>query len=463
MTHVAIIGGGPGGYEAALVARQLGAQVTLISGGGIGGSCVLTDCVPSKALIATADTMTRTAESAALGILVEGHAPTVQDLRVDLAAVNARITDLASKQSNDISERLTDHGVDVRNGTGRLHDASTVHVTHDGVTDVLTPDLILIATGARPRILPDAQPDGERIVTWEQLYTLNEVPERLIVVGSGVTGAEFASAYRGLGSDVVLVSSRDRVLPGEDPDAAEVIEQVFRRRGIEVRNNSRAVAAHRVGSGVDVTLNDGSVVHGSHVLVAVGSVPNTEDLGLADAGIRIDESGFIEVDRVSRTSVRNVYAAGDCTGVLMLASVAAMQGRIAMWHALGDAVAPLDVATVSSTVFTNPEIATVGVTERELHDGRVRGDVYALPLATNARAKMIEDTDGFVKIICRRGTRTVAGGVIVGPHASELIHAVTIAVEQRMTVDELASVFTVYPSLSGSIAETARHLRIAAD
>jgi dihydrolipoamide dehydrogenase len=312
-------------------------------------------------------------------------------------------------------------------------------------------------------VLKDAQPDGERILTWEQLYTLSEIPQRLIVVGSGVTGAEFASAYRGLGSEVVLVSSRDRVLPTEDPDAADVIEQVFGRRGIEVRSKCRAVAAHRTDTGVQVTLNDGSVVQGSHVLLAVGSVPNTEDLGLSDAGVHLDDAGFIEVDRVSRTSVRNIYAAGDCTGVLMLASVAAMQGRIAMWHALGDAVAPLDIATVSSTVFTNPEIAAVGVSERELHDGRVRGDVHIMPLATNARAKMIEDTDGFVKIICRRGTRTVAGGVIVGPHASELIHAVTIAVEQRMTVDELASAFTVYPSLSGSIAEAARQLHVAAD
>ncbi len=460
---MAIIGSGPGGYEAALVARQLGADVTLITSGGIGGSCVLTDCVPSKALIATADTMTRTAESAALGIMVDGHPSTQHDVRVDLAAVNARITELAHKQSADIADRLAEHGVDVRYGTGRLRAEGTVDVSGEGATDTCSPDLILIATGARPRVLPDAQPDGTRILTWEQLYTLDEIPERLIVVGSGVTGAEFASAYRGLGSDVVLVSSRDRVLPGEDPDAAGVIEQVFRRRGIDVRNNSRAVAARRVADGVEVTLKDGSVVHGSHVLLAVGSVPNTEDLGLVEAGVRVDDAGFIEVDRVSRTSVRNVYAAGDCTGVLMLASVAAMQGRIAMWHALGDAVSPLDVSTVSSTVFTNPEIATVGVNEGDLHAGRVRGDVYTLPLATNARAKMIEDTDGFVKIMCRRGTRTVAGAVIVGPHASELIHAMTIAVEQRMTVDELASVFTVYPSLSGSIAETARHLRVATD
>jgi dihydrolipoamide dehydrogenase len=179
--------------------------------------------------------------------------------------------------------------------------------------------------------------------------------------------------------------------------------------------------------------------------------------------VETDQAGFIRVDRVSRTSRRGVYAAGDCTGVLMLASVAAMQGRIAMWHALGDAVAPLELSTVSSTVFTHPEIATVGLTQRDLDEGRFRGDVVLLPLSSNARAKMAEQGDGFVKLFCRRGSRIVAGAVIVGPHASELIHPLTIAVEQRLTVDELASTFTVYPSLSGSIAEAARRLHIAAE
>jgi dihydrolipoamide dehydrogenase len=197
--------------------------------------------------------------------------------------------------------------------------------------------------------------------------------------------------------------------------------------------------------------------------MAVGSLPNTDDLGLDEAGVDIDSAGFITVDRVSRTSARGVYAAGDCTGVFMLASVAAMQGRIAMWHALGDAVAPLDRTMVSSTVFTDPEIATVGLTQKDLDDGTIRGDVILLPLATNARAKMQEIDDGFVKIICRRGTRIVAGAVVVGPHASELIHALTLAVDQRLTVDQLALTFTVYPSLSGSIGEAARRLHIAAE
>lgn len=457
MTRVVIVGGGPGGYEAALVAAQLGAEVTLVDSGGIGGSAVLTDCVPSKALLAVAGTVTEIRDSADLGI--RGAAAAVG---VDLAAVNERITALAAAQSADTARRCAREGVRLVEGTGRLLDASTVLAEcADAPPERLEADAVLLATGARPRVLATAPPDGERILTWEQVYGLAEAPERLVVVGSGVTGAEFACAYQALGSDVVLVSSREHVLPGEDPDAARVLEDVFERRGMQVRRRSRALAARRVGDEVAVDLADGSTVTGSHCLVAVGSVPNTEGLGLAEAGVRTTGSGHIEVDRVSRTSARGVYAAGDCTGVLLLASVAAMQGRIAMWHALGTAVAPLDLRTVCSNVFTDPEIATVGYTQADVDAGRITAEVVTLPLATNARAKMQAIRDGFVKVICRRGTRIVIGGVVVAPHASELIHSLTLAVEQRLTVDELAATFTVYPSLSGSIAEAARRLRAA--
>jgi dihydrolipoamide dehydrogenase len=308
-------------------------------------------------------------------------------------------------------------------------------------------------------VLPEAVPDGDRILTWTQLYGLRRLPERLVVVGSGVTGAEFASAYHALGSDVVLVSSRDRVLPGEDADAAAVLESVFARRGVSVLPQSRAVAASRTDDGVVVRLEDGREVTGSHCLLAVGSVPNTVDIGLDSAGVEVDGRGFVRVDRVSRTTARGVYAAGDCTGVHMLASVAAMQGRTAMWHALGDAVAPLDLLTVSSSVFTSPEIATVGWTQAMVEAGEVHASVVSLPLATNARAKMQGIRDGFVKVFCRPGTGIVMGGVVVAPRASELIHPVALAVECRLTVDQLARAFTVYPSLSGSVAEAARRLR----
>jgi NAD(P)H dehydrogenase (quinone) len=454
VTRVVILGGGPGGYEAALVAAQLGGSVTLVDRDGLGGSAVLTDCVPSKTLIATAEVMTEAAESGELGVDLGDGA-----VGVELGAVNTRVKGLAEAQSADIVTSVEKAGVQVVPGIGRLAPGDRVIVeAADGTTDELDADVALISTGARPRVLPDAQPDGERILTWEQVYDLDELPERLIVVGSGVTGAEFASAYNALGSDVVLVSSRDRVLPGEDADAAHVLEEVFARRGLTVMSKSRASTVRRDGDGVVVTLEDGRTVEGSHCLMAVGSVPNTEGIGLEECGVRLGKGGFIEVDRVSRTSARGVYAAGDCTGILMLASVAAMQGRIAMWHALGDAVPPLDIKQVSANVFTAPEIATVGWSQNAVDAGEINARAIKLPLATNPRAKMQGVHDGFVKLFCRPGTGIVVGGVVVAPRASELIHPIALAVKASLTVDQVAQTFTVYPSVSGSIAEAARQL-----
>jgi NAD(P)H dehydrogenase (quinone) len=214
----------------------------------------------------------------------------------------------------------------------------------------------------------------------------------------------------------------------------------------------------REGDVVTVRLTDGRTVEASHCVLALGSVPNTGDLGLEAAGVQLDDGGFVKVDRVSRTSARGVYAAGDCTGVLMLASVAAMQGRIAMWHFLGDAVTPLDLKKVSSNVFTAPEIATVGWSQKAIDEGEMQAETVMLPLSGNARAKMQGVHDGFVKLFCRPGTGIVVGGVVVGPRASELIHPVSLAVAESLTADQLAQAFTVYPSMSGSIAEAARRL-----
>jgi dihydrolipoamide dehydrogenase len=450
--NVAILGGGPGGYEAALVAAQLGAEVTVIDEDGLGGACVLTDCVPSKTLIESSSTMTSLSRAASLGLeLASGANPEVE---VDAPALNARIKALAAAQSNDIAEHVSGEGVRIVQARGRLTGPHAIEAA--GTT--VEADIVLIATGASPRALPDGVPDGERILTCRQMYDLTELPEELIVVGSGVTGAEFASAYQALGSQVTLVSSRERVLPHEDKDAAVVIESVFRRRGMNVLSKSRAEAVHRKGDGVVVTLADGRQVSGSHCLLTVGMAPSTKGIGLIEAGVNLDSRGFIEVDRVSRTSAQGVYAAGDCTGVLMLASVAAMQGRIAMWHALGEAVQPIRLSHVASTIFTDPEIASVGVSQAAVDRGEVAARVVKLPLATNPRAKMGGIRDGFVKIFARPGTGMVLGGVVVAPRASELILPLSIAIEQNLSVDQIAHTFSIYPSLSGSITEAARQL-----
>lgn len=468
--RIVIVGGGPAGYESALVARQLGADVTVVDRDGLGGACVLTDCVPSKTLIATSDAMTDLAGAGALGVRFRKGGDAVWDdedgdakpeaVGVDPVTVFSRVKTLALAQSLDIATRLAREGIHVVQGSGRLLDPRHVAVrrVNSDEDDVVEADVVLLALGAQPRVVPGAEPDGERILTWRQVYDLPELPERLVVVGSGVTGAEFAGAFQAMGSNVTLVSSRERVLPGEDADAAAVIEGIFTRRGMTILSHSRAVSAKRTASGVVVTLDDGRTVEGTHALMTVGSIPATAGLGLEEAGVRLTDGGYIAVDKVSRTSVPNVYAAGDCTGVLMLASVAAMQGRIAMWHALGEAVEPIRLGNVSATIFTDPEIAHVGVKQADVDAGTVYGVVKKLPLATNARAKMQGITDGFVKLICRPESGKVLGGVVVAPHASELILPLTMAVSLGLTVDQVAHTFTVYPSLSGSIGEAARQL-----
>ncbi len=459
--HIVIIGGGPGGYEAALAGVQLGAQVTLIERNGVGGSAVLTDVVPSKALIATAEAASAVREATELGIRFKSGAKSVTpEIDIDFGAINQRLLDIAREQSRELAANLTSQGVRIIQGSGRLDGNHHVIATQDdGDEERIEAKTIIVAVGAHPRTLPGATPDGERILTWLDLYNLTELPEHMIVVGSGVTGAEFASAFSGLGCQVTLVSSRETVLPSEDADAAALIERVFKKNGMQVLSKARAESAVNTGKGVEVTLADGRVIEGSHVLIAVGAIPNTAGLGLEEAGVELTESGHIAVNRVARTSRANVYAVGDCTNFLPLASVSAMQGRTAVFHTMGDVAAPTQLRNVAANVFTSPEIASVGWSQAAIESGEVQGSIHKIMLEANPRAKMSNIEDGFIKVFAST-SGTVIGGVVVGPKASELIYPIALAVENRLTVDQVARTFAVYPSLSGSITEAARALHI---
>lgn len=458
--RIVVIGGGPAGYEAALVAAARDAQVTVVDSDGIGGACVLYDCVPSKTFIASTGVRTELRRAAGLGFDIG-----IDDAKISLSQINNRVKTLARSQSADIGSQLLAHKVTVVSGRAELTDdvpgmaSHRVRVTAaGGGSGVLKADVVLIATGASPRVLPGAQPDGERILNWRQLYDLTELPEHLVIVGSGVTGAEFCNAYTELGVPVTVVASRDQILPHEDGDAAAVLEEVFAERGVTLVKNARADSVTRTATGVRVALADGRTVEGSHALMTVGSVPNTAGLGLDRVGIELGPGGYIPVDRVSRTAASGIYAAGDCTGLMPLASVAAMQGRIAMYHALGEGVSPIRLRTVASATFTRPEIAAVGVPQSAIDDGTVPARTLTLPLTTNARAKMSLLRRGFVKIFCRPATGVVIGGVVVAPIASELILPIALAVQNRISVTDLAQTLSVYPSLSGSVVEAARRL-----
>ena len=467
--RIVIIGGGPGGYEAALVAAGHGADVTIVSREGLGGNSVLWDSVPSKALVVSAEAMGWLQSAHRLGVRSPGDATIAEKVVVDMGAVMTRVRSLAQEQSEDIGKRVAREGVRVVEGVGRLAGPQTVEVQcPDGRTRILPADVVLVSTGGHPRLLDFFRPDGERVLTWRQLYGLTSLPERLIVVGSGATGAEFAHAFAHFGSDVHLISSRNQILPSEDCDAAVLIEDSFERWGMTIHRRRRAGDLERGADGVRVKIVDqgggesapaeDQWVEGTHVLFCIGQVPSSRGLGLEAAGVELDGRSAIVVDGVSRTSNHSVYAAGDVTGGVMLATTAAMQGRIAMWHALGKAVAPLRHDAIAACVFTDPEVATVGMTAADATDSQLPVETVTLPLAGNSRAKMREHTDGFVKIHAMPGSGTVLGGVVVAERASELIMPLSVAVFNRLSVSQLAYAFSIYPSLGGSVQEAARVL-----
>ena len=461
--RVVIVGGGPGGYEAALVAADLGAEVTIVNDEGLGGACVLWDCVPSKTLLTSAQAVSTVEAAPGLGVSFQDQpGRAVPRHGVDLPTVMSRVRDLAEAQSDDIGERVLAAGVRLLLGTGRVVDPRTVEVRPDdgGAAEWVEGDAILLATGSDPRRLPTAPTDGEVVLSSQDVYRLEKVPEHLVVVGAGATGAEYATAFLGFGAHVTFVCSRDRVLPTEDEDAALVIEEVFHRRGLETVKNARAAKVERLGDRGVVHLEDGRTVEGSHVLLTVGQVPQTGGLGLEEVGVRTDERGAVIVDGVSRTTVPSIYAAGDVTGKLMLASVAAMQGRIAMWHLLGQAVSPLRWDAVAATVFTDPQIATVGLSEQRATKADIHVEVDTLPLAGNSRAKMANLSDGFVKLLARPGSGTIVGGAVIAGYASDLIAPISEACFNRLTVSQLSQAFQIYPSLAGSIQECARRLAV---
>ena len=461
---IVILGGGPGGYEAALVAAEQGADVTVVSREGLGGNSVLWDCVPSKAMIVSSVAMGTMETAERLGVHLEGGQDVAAHAVADIPAVMDRVRDLGLDQSADIEAKVAAAGARIVKGEGRLSGPDCVEVeTPDGAVDTYKGDAILLATGSTPRILPFFTPDGERVFTSRELFGLREAPERLVVVGSGVTGAEYAQAFAKFGVDVHLVSSREVIMPSEDQDAARVLEDEFERWGMTIHRQRRAYDMEVDADGVRVKIatpdgEDEQWIEASHALYCVGQVPASRRLGLESVGVHVEQGGAIPVDAVSRTNVRTIYAAGDVTGRIMLASVAAMQGRNAMYHALGMAVAPLRWDAVAACVFTSPQVATVGMSGADLETSQTPVDTVTLDFAGNPRAKMEEATVGFVKIHALRGSGTVVGGTVVAPNASDLITPLSVAVHNRLSVAQVAQAFTIYPSMGGSTAEAARLL-----
>jgi dihydrolipoamide dehydrogenase len=452
-----IVGGGPAGYQAATYAARLGAKVTIVERDVFGGAANLWDCIPSKTMIATGGAISFSRRLGGMG-LAQNPA------EVDIEALTARIRGIEGHLNADIVQLLQSQGVRMINGTGRFVGPNTVEADGPDGTVTIEFDAALVATGSRPRIPDWCRPDGDRILTTRDCYPPKVIPDSITVIGSGVTGVEFVHMFSSFGSQVSLVVSRQHVLPGKDPEVAGVLEDDFVRRGVKLLKGARAESIERSETGevdggdVVVRCDDGRVVRSSHAVLAIGSVPNTDRLGLDLAGVEVDGSGYVVINHHCVTSQPHIYAAGDVSGKLPLASVASMQGRKVAEHVMGLHTVDhrhLDYDKAASAIFTEPEIADVGLAEAEAFASGRKIRVTKVPFATTAKALINNDPRGFVKIISDPATGVVLGGSIVGRHAAELISVIALAVTANLKVSDIYESLLVHPALSEALAEAA--------
>ncbi len=446
-----IIGGGPAGNQAATHAAMLGVEVTLIERDVVGGAANLWDCIPSKAMIATGGAMSTLRRIEGMGVV--GATGTI-----DLELLRARIGTIVDSLEHTNEKILHSQQVDLVRGTARLTDAHTVVATTEEGERIFEADAILLSTGSRPRVPTWAEPDGDRVLCTRDAYPPKVLPDHVVVIGSGVTGVEFVHLFSSLGCEVTLIVSRQQVLPQKDPEVAAVLEADFIQRGVHLLKGARAVGVDRNGSGVVVSCDDGRRVEGSHALMAIGSIPNSEGLGLAEAGVEVTGDGYVPINRHCQTSVPHIFAAGDLSGKLPLSSVAWMQGRqVAEYVVVGHTASHRhpNYESAPSAIFTEPEIADVGLAEADAFAEGRKIRVTKVPFAASARALIDNDSRGFVKIITDPSTGIVLGGSIVGRNASELISVLAVAVTGRLRVADIIESMLVHPTLAEALAEAA--------
>ena len=445
-----IIGGGPAGNTAATHAARLGAEVTMIEKDIVGGAAHLWDCIPSKAMIATGGALARMSKASGMGL---------REVTADLdpGVLASRVRGIEERLERSTVELLSSQGVRLVHGTGRLVGPRQVVVDSASGSFDLEADIVLLSTGSRPRIPDWAEVDRERVLTTRDAYPPPELPDHLVVVGSGVTGVEFVHMFSSFGCEVTLIVSRQQVLPQKDPEVAAALEADFIARGVRLYKGARAIGIDKEDGAVTVRCDDGRHARGSHALLAIGSVPNSESLGLDLAGVEHSD-GYVVVDHNCQSTVPGIYAAGDLSGKLPLSSVASMQGRKIAEHAMGLHTGThrhLDYDKAASAIFTVPEIADVGLAEADAFaEGRKIRDTK-VPFSANAKALIENDSRGFVKIISDPATGVILGGSIVGRRAAELISVIALAVTAGLRVQDIHESLLVHPTLAEALADAA--------
>jgi len=453
-TDIAILGGGPGGYVAALRAAQLGAQVALIEEKEIGGVCLNVGCIPTKALLRTAEVYRAFLSAEAFGLRLEGK------VTPDWPAIQARKGIIVQQLVQGTEKLLHKAGVEVIQGRGRFVAPHTLEVTAARGTQQVKAGSIVVATGSRPVRLPLPGMDLPGVLDSTGALALERLPRRLVVVGGGVVGVEFADVFNAFGVQVTVVEMLDRLLPQMDASLGQGLAWTMEQRGVRFHLNSQVTRVDAVEGGLQVTVvtpGGAEEITADRVLVAVGRRPNVEDLGLQVAGVSFDRGG-IPVDAQMQTNVPGVYAIGDVTGGALLAHVAMRGGEVAVEKALGHAVT-FDPKTIPWCVYTEPEVASVGLTEVQARAQGYDVQVGRFPLNANGKALTYGETDGFVRVVSEARFGEVLGLHILAPHASDLVHEGGLALVLEATLDELLATIRAHPTLGEAVREAGLEMR----
>lgn len=453
---VIVIGSGPGGYVAAIYAAQQGFKTAIVEREAterLGGTCLLRGCIPTKAMLHAADLLQEMSHSEDFGIVSNGGA------RVDMDKMDAYRARIVAKNAGGVKYLMKKNNITVHLGHGRLAGDRKVSVTgKDGKVETLKTKFVIIATGSAVRHVGFIPMDHQAIIDSDDLLQMKTKPEHLVVLGAGAVGTEFASVFLRYGSKVTLVEMQDRILPIEDEEVSAEVQRVLTKQGMKVLTSAKLTKAERTASGVKVAIEQAgkvSEIDASHLLVAIGRRPVSEDVGIAGTAVKLDQRGFIEVNEFMRTGADWVYAIGDVVNTPWLAHVASKEGILAVDHMKGNHPKPINYDHVPNCTYCYPEVASVGLTEREAKKRGYEVKVGKFPFSAIGKANIIGKPDGFVKIVASAKYDELLGVHIVGAKATELISEATIALELESTIEELLHTIHPHPTLSEAMGEAA--------
>ena len=452
---VVVLGGGPGGYVAAIRASQLGQKTALIESEALGGVCLNWGCIPSKALLKNAEVVNTLQRGKEFGFAFE-------NLTLDFTVAYQRSRQVSERLVKGIGSLMRKNKIDVFEGRGVLRSAGEIDVTlNKGGSEVVKAGKIILATGARARGLPGLELDGERIMGYRQAIVQQQAPKRALIVGAGPIGMEFAYVWRSYGAEVTVIEMLPQVLPLEDDEVSAEVAKAFKKMGVNVLTSTRTEGAERTANGVTVRVKQvdsgaESSLEADLMLVATGVLPNSANIGLESVGVKVNRGGFVEVDEYLRTNVPGIYAIGDLTGKLALAHVASAQGIVAVEHIAGHETTPLSdekYTDMPRCTYCNPQVASLGLTEKQARAKGLEIKVGKFPFIANGKALGLGEREGFVKIIADARYGEIIGAHLVGPEVTELLPELVLAKTWELTPEEIARSVHAHPTLSEVIME----------